>query len=62
MRWYPLTDKKKPCNCRADRSQVTSVIRVQGRPPGRMIRHYRAEDEAHFWHWWHQSKNLVGNT
>lgn len=54
MRWLPVGKPK--CGCDADRTETSFVFEaIRGRPAkrrrGRMIRHWRERDDAHFWHW-----------
>ncbi|KKM60427.1 hypothetical protein LCGC14_1542000 [marine sediment metagenome] len=54
MRWYPINLLIQPCNCTADISQESALMERNRHgvvDRAKQIRHYRAEDEAHFWHW-----------
>ncbi len=61
MKWYPISKKKqlKICECEADKSEITAVLREPGARPGRKIRHYREADKVVMWHWDFQAGRLV---
>lgn len=59
MKLWPY---KARCRCEADRTAATAVqtVRVRGVVRrDRQVHHWRAKDNAHFWHWASQSSKLV---
>ncbi len=74
--WFTLAPAKILCSCEADVTETSTVresirgfvngSRLNGAPVrwkatrSRMTRHYRARDDARFWHWEDQHDRLIG--
>jgi len=62
IQWF--NTKKDLCDCEADITQFSTVREmIRGKPPvkkrSRQIRHWRKQDNAHFWHWEDQRESMV---